>query len=229
MAMKHLTVIDRIPIELNTAEIFQTIESRTRRMSDELVPLVEEARSIIKPTAVYSVLPVIELHDEQVHLDNGHTLRSIVLSDLLEAGQEVVPYVITVGPTLEERAHAEKNLLRTYLLEKIADHALEKAGDYLKSYTGKRLGPIISTFNPGSGTGELFTIEQQQVLFNILEPFKNVGVHLTSSCMMVPRKSVSGIFAATREEYVSCAHCPRQCESRKRPYKGNYRRSRIVR
>jgi len=221
-------VIDRIPIELDTEEILQTIESRTRRTSDELVPLIEEARSIIEPAAVYSFLPVVDLKDEEVRLGNGHTLKSIVLSDMLEAGQEIVPYVITVGPRLEERAHADKNLLRTYLLEKIADHALEKAGEYLKAYTGKRLGSIISAFNPGSGTGELFTIEQQQVLFNILEPMENVGVHLTPSYMMVPRKSVSGIFAATREEYVSCAHCPRQCESRKRPYEGEYKRSRIV-
>jgi len=228
MAMKDLKVLDRIPIELDTTEVLQTLESRTRKISEELIPLMGEAQSILEPKAVYSVLPVVELCDDQVRLSDGRALRSIVLADMLDAGQEIVPYVITVGPRLEERAHADKNLLRTYLLEKIADHALGKACEYLKSYTAKKLGHIISEFSPGSGTGELFAIEQQQVLFNILEPTKNVGVQLTSSYMMVPRKSVSGIFAATREEYVSCAHCPRQCGSRKRPYKGKYQRSRIV-
>jgi hypothetical protein len=226
----HLKVIDPVPIELDTVEFLQNLKGRTRTMSGELVPLMEEARSILEPKAVYSFVRVVDLINDQVRLDNGHALRSIVLGDMLQLGQEIVPHVITVGPKLEERVHEVKNLLHAYLLEKIADHALEKASDYLRSYTGRshRLGPIISAFSPGSGTGELFTIEQQEVLFSMLEPAKNVGVHLSPSYMMVPRKSMSGVFAATREEYVSCAHCPRQCESRRRPYKGSYHHSRIT-
>jgi len=224
----RLRVIDPVPVELDTAEFLQTLKGTTPRIGDELVPLMEEARSILEPKAVYSFVRVVHLNDDQVHLENGHLLRSIVLGDTLEAGQEILPHVVTVGPKLEERAHQEKNLFRAYLLEKIADHALEKACDYLKSYTGGKLGPVISAFSPGSGTGELFAIEQQEALFSMLEPSKNVGVTLTSSCLMVPRKSVSGVFAATREEYVSCAYCPKHCESRRRPYIGQYRRSRIA-
>jgi len=194
-------------------------------MNDELSPLMEEARSLIEPMAVYSFLPVTNIDDDEVRLDDDFSLMSIVLSDMLEPGQEVVPFVITVGPRLEERAHADKNLLRSYLLEKVADHALGKAEDHLKSHTGRRLGPVISAFNPGSGTGELFTIDQQEVLFKLLDPAKNLGVQLSSSFMMIPRKSISGIFAATREEYVSCAHCPKECESRKTPYRGKYQRA----
>ncbi|MGD0423497.1 MAG: vitamin B12 dependent-methionine synthase activation domain-containing protein [Candidatus Bathyarchaeia archaeon] len=222
-----LNVIDPVPVELDTVEFLQTLKGRTRTMNSELDTLVEEARSILEPKAVYSYARVADLSDDQVRLDNGHALRSIVLADILQTGQELAPYVITVGPKLEERAREAKNLLRAYMLEKIADHALEKASDYLRSEAG-RLGPIISAFSPGSGTGELFTIEQQEILFSILEPAKNVGVHLSSSYMMVPRKSVSGIFAATREEYVSCAYCPRKCESRRRPYQGNYQHSRTI-
>jgi hypothetical protein len=221
-----LNVIDPVPVVLDPAELLQTLKVGTRRLSDDLVSLMEDTKSILEPKAVYSFARVADLSDDQVRLDDGHVLRSIVLGDMLETGQEIVPHVITVGPKLEERAHEDKSLLHAYLLEKIAEHALDKARDYLKSYTGGRLGPILSNFSPGTGTGELFALEQQPALFSMLEPSKNVGVHLTPGYMMVPRKSVSGIFAATREEYVACAHCPRQCESRRRPYKGNYQRSR---
>jgi len=223
-----LNVIDPVPVVLDPAELLHTLKGGTQRLSDELVSLMEETRSILEPKAVYSFVRVLHLSDDQVRLENGHALRSIVLGDMLEVGQEIVPHVITVGPKLEERAHEDKNLLHAYLLEKIADHALEKTRDYLRSYAGGRLGPILSTFSPGSGTGELFTLEQQAALFSMLEPNKNVGVRLMSSYMMVPRKSVSGVFGATREEYVSCVHCPRQCESRMRPYGGNYQRSRLT-
>ncbi len=223
-----LKVIDPVPIELDTVEFLQTLKGRTRTMNSELVPIMEEAQLILEPKAVYSYVRVVDLNDDKVRLDNGHALSSIILADMLQIGQEIVPYVITVGPKLEERAREGKNLLHAYLLEKIADQALEKACDYLRSHAGGRLGPIISAFSPGSGTGELFTIEQQEVIFSMLEPAKNVGVQLSSSYMMVPRKSVSGIFAATQEEYVSCAYCPRKCESRRRPYQGNYPHSKIT-
>jgi len=223
--MLRLVLTESIPVSLDAGEILQGLQSRTHRMNDELSPLMEEARSLIEPRAVYSFLPVTNIRDEQVRLEGNYSLKSVVLSDMLELCQEIAPYVITVGPRLEERAHADKNLLRSYLLEKIADHALGKAEVYLKSHTGKRLGAIISAFSPGSGTGELFGIDQQEVLFRVLDPAKNVGVHLSSSFMMIPRKSVSGIFAATRKEYISCAHCPKDCESRKTPYVGKYQRS----
>jgi len=219
-----MILTENIPVPLDAAEVLRSLQSRTLRINDELSPLMEEAQSLIEPKAVYSFLPVTTVGNDEVRLEGNHSLRSIVLSDMLEPGQEVMPFVITVGPRLEERAHADKNLLRSYLLEKIADHALGRAEDYLKSHTGKKLGPIISAFSPGSGTGDLFHIDQQEVLFKLLDPAKYVGVHLSSSFMMIPRKSVSGVFAATRQEYVSCAHCPKECESRKTPYTGKYQR-----
>ena len=220
-----MNVIDPIPVELDPIELLHTLKGRTQVMSIEILPLLEEARSIMEPKAVYSFTRVAEIKDDQVRLENGHALRSIVLADMLQTGQEIVPYVITIGARLEGVAREQRNLLHAYLLEKIADRALEKAGEYLRSHAGGRLGPIISTFSPGSGTGELFAIDQQETLFSLLEPYRNVGVHLSSSHMMIPRKSVSGVIAATREEYVACAYCPRRCESRRKPYQGTYQPS----
>ena len=64
----------------------------------------------------------------------------------------------------------------------------------------------------------LFGIEQQKPPFQILDPATaSVGVHLSPSLMMVTRKSVSGVLAATPQEYIARAHCPRQSESRSTP------------
>jgi len=84
------------------------------------------------------------------------------------------------------------------------------------------LGDEVSSFGPGEGTGKLFGIEQQTVLFQILQPFNSIGVQLTPSLLMMPKKSVSGVFAITDEEYIACQYCPKKCENKSSAFRGEY-------
>ncbi len=191
--------------------------------------LFDRARPLIEPKAVYTTTHVIGFENDVVYLENGHALRGMVLGDMLDRGQEIIPYVVTIGLKLESEISQEKNLLRSFLMDRIANYALHKARAYLKSRAAERLesgrGPV-SEFGPGTGTGELFGIEQQKPLFRILDPATaSIGVHLTPSLMMVPKKSGSGVLAATRQEYIACAHCPKpKCENRRTPFVGEYQR-----
>ena len=68
------------------------------------------------------------------------------------------------------------------------------------------------------GPGQLdWPIEQQRELFSLLGHVKDsIGVALTESSMMVPRKSISGIIFPTEETFVTCQLCQRnKCPSRK--------------
>lgn len=202
---------------------------RPQKLGEELVALFEKARPLIDAKAVYSTTRVSGFENDQVYLENGHTFRGLVLADVLQTGQEIMPYVVTIGPKLESEVGQEKNLLRSFLLDKIGNYALHKALAYLKSLAAERFGNrrgAVSEFSPGTGTGELFGIEQQKPLFQILDPATaSIGVHLSPSLTMVPRKSESGVLAATPQEYIACAYCPRQCESRNTPYLGEYQRT----
>lgn len=223
-----MEVIDPVPLELDAAELAGNL--KPQRLSEEIVTLFEKARPLIEPKAVYTTIHVSGFEDDLVYLENGHALRGIILGDMLDSGQEIIPYVVTIGPQLESEISQEKNLLHSFLLDKIGNYALHKACACLKSLAAERFGNergLVSEFSPGTGTGELFGIEQQKPLFRILDP-ATIGVHLTPSLMMVPRKSESGVLAATRQEYVACAHCPRQCESRSTPFVGNYQRIKYV-
>ena len=186
---------------------------------------MEKSLSLIEPKAVYAFTRVVSIKGSEIVLESGHTLKSIILGDVLTLGQEVAPYVVTIGPRLEEEASkmGASNVLGAFALEKVGDYAVSKASAQLRRVVEKRLGTIVSSFGPGTGSGRLFGIEQQKVLFNMLNPLKNIGVRLTPSFLMVPRKSVSGVFAATLNEYVACQYCPREkCEHRRRPFAGEY-------
>lgn len=222
--LSMVEVVDPIPLELDAAELVEGV--KPQKVSEELVSLFNKVGSLIEPKAAYTTTQVNGFRDDLVYLRNGDEFRGIVLRDMLDRGQEIIPYVVTIGPKLEGEISREKNLLRSYLLEKIGNYALHKACGYMKSLAAEKLGGgrPISQFSPGTGTGALFGIEQQKPLFRILDPATaTIGVSLTHSMLMVPRKSESGVLAATRQEYIACAHCPREkCESRSAPFVGEY-------
>jgi len=219
-----MRVVDNIFIHLDKTELVK--EQKLNRIDDNIIlQFIDESSKLIEPKAVYTFVKVLSIDGDEVTFDGGFKLKSKILADRLQKGQLVAPYVITIGSKLEKLAseRAKKSLIESFVCERIADFSLSKARQYLKSLVEKEFGCEVSSFGPGIGTGELFSLDQQKVLFQILEPQKNIGVTLSPSCLMIPRKSVSGIFFATNQEYVACQNCPRKCESRKKAYSGVYK------
>ncbi|MEM1507226.1 MAG: vitamin B12 dependent-methionine synthase activation domain-containing protein [Candidatus Bathyarchaeia archaeon] len=219
-----MKVIDSIPVQLNLKEFMQSSAAKGLREAD-VARLIDICRPLIKPKAVYTFLKVVSINGDKISLSSGHTFKSIILSDMLKTEQTIAPYVVTIGPKLENyiSENAKGSILEAWIMEKIGDYALEKAAAHARSLIEKGLGGSATSFGPGTGTGKLFGIEQQEVLFRILDPPRNIGVHLTSSYLMVPRKSVSGVLAAIGKGYVACQYCPRErCENRRKPFGGEY-------
>jgi hypothetical protein len=217
-----LEVLSPVSVKLEETELLQRLRGDIPGLRKEVGPILKTYGSLIEPKAVYTFLRISSIKNNRIYLENDIVLSGIVLADMLELGQEVVPYVLTVGPELENKARQEHSPLRAWIIEKTADYALEKASDRIRSHVAERLGGVVSTFTPGSGTGKLFGIEQQKTLFRILDATRRIGVLLTTAYLMVPRKSVSGILASTYEEYVACEYCPRACEERRKPFRGEY-------
>ena len=69
---------------------------------------------------------------------------------------------------------------------------------------------------PGSGDAMVWPIQEQVPLFALLGDVKGAaGVRLTDSCLMLPRKSVSGIVFPTGVDFRTCQLCRREgCRSR---------------
>ena len=63
-------------------------------------------------------------------------------------------------------------------------------------------------------------IEEQRPLFNILgDVDAAIGVKLSESLLMIPNKSLSGMYFPTEVRFFNCQLCPReQCPGRKAKY-----------
>jgi cobalamin-dependent methionine synthase I len=210
-----------IPVVLDPKEIAAQLRfDPVRAGFENLDELVALAQQLIDPHGVCEVGYIGERGEGTVEVA-GMTFESQVLRRNLENANKVFPYIITVGPALERAAGAQTDLLKQYYLEEMANISLEQAASTLSSRLEARygLGPL-SNMSPGSL--EDWPITEQQKLFSIFGDTESVvGVRLTDSMLMLPRKSISGILFPSEEGFVACQLCDRaRCHGRKAPYNG---------
>ena len=214
-----METMDRIPVILDAGEVATRLRfDPVRAGFESLDELVALAQGLIKPRAVYEVAYIGAKGERTVEV-GGVTFQSPVLRKNLEQVNKVFPYIITVGPELERAASAQGDLLKQYYLEEMANIALESAAGWLGGQLEARYG-VTGLANMSPGSLEDWPITEQTKLFSIFgDTEKAVGVRLTDSLLMLPRKSISGILFPSDEGFVACQLCEREnCPSRKAAY-----------
>jgi Vitamin B12 dependent methionine synthase, activation domain len=204
--------LEQISLGLDIGEVKDAL-----RASDgaQIQALLGVAKPLISAQAVYRVCYIEEKLEDAVIID-GIRFGSRVLRKNLENVGRVFPYVVTIGARLEQKADACEDLLEKYYLDQIGNIALSKTRKHLEDYLRSKFAlDGLSYMSPGSLAD--WPIEEQQPLFSILKGAEAaMGVRLTESLLMIPRKSVSGIYFPTEVTFYSCQLCPRQhCEGRK--------------
>jgi len=213
----ELEVLDSIPVELDFLEVMKGLRQR-KAMEACVRELLDIVRPVVNPKAVYKVAYIDSRDGDSVCID-GVTFASHVLKVNLDKVERVFPYVATCGREVDEIAVPPDDIMKSYCLEMIKRRVVGTARSYLEDYLRRTyaLGQM-SRMSPGSLAD--WPITQQKELFSILGDVEAlIGVRLTESFLMVPTKSVSGIFFPTEVKFESCQLCPRAvCEARRAPY-----------
>jgi hypothetical protein len=174
--------------------------------------------AVMAPKAAYGIGYVDEKRTDSVVID-GICFQSRVLYQNLNGIGRVFPFVMTIGPAVDELIKNEGNMLESYLLDQLGNNALRQLRLKLEDHLRKKFAfEKISCMSPGSLAD--WPIEEQKPLFELLGPVKRtIGVRLTDSFLMLPCKSVSGIYFPSEVSFFSCQLCPRErCDSRKAKY-----------
>jgi len=198
-----------------TLEGLKLDERRSQTLGVE--DIFKTAAALIHPQAIYGAAYVRKRSLGQIEID-GIEFRSRVLAKNLERIERIFPYVLTIGDSLENTARSSGSITRRLVLETIGDLALGSGLEHLQRHISEQYG-LETTSNMGPGQLD-WPIEQQRELFSLLGHVKDtIGVTLTESLMMVPRKSISGIIFPTEETFISCQLCQRdKCPSRNAPF-----------
>lgn len=214
-----MEILDHIPVEISVEEILTHLhlESNSKYFG-EVEEIVNLAQPIMRPKAIYDVKYIELIGKDKVDI-GGVRFNSRVLRVNLEKVGKVFPYVATSGMEVEEIKVPEDDLMGKFILDTVKEIGLRTASKYLYEHIiNKYRIEEMSSMNPGSL--EDWPISEQVPLFSLFGDVKKlIGVSLTSSFLMIPIKSVSGIYFPTETSFASCQLCPREkCPNRKAKY-----------
>ena len=211
--------LDDIPNPFDLETLFQTLHlQENTRHGEKVRTMVEEARKVAKPKAFYCEAYIEEKGEGYVVIQ-GVRLTSHILRVNLDEVYRTFPYVATCGLELEEWSKSYEDILEKFWADAIKEHALRSAfrdlGETLRERSGIK---ELSRMNPGSLAD--WPLSQQGPLFQILgEGPRRIGVQLTDSYLMLPIKSVSGIYFPATVSYENCMLCAREkCPGRRAAY-----------
>jgi len=182
----------------------------------------QKLNKLIKPSVHYRIVRPSVTDNDAVQLDETVEFKSTQLAKTLKNAEEIVCFVGTIGTGVENeinRLLAKQKLAEAYILDAMASVAVENMIDRFQNLMENRFSAedrtVTLRFSPGYCD---WPVTQQKKLFKIFNP-KQLNVELLDSCLMKPRKSISGVFGITPQEsdsYNPCRDCPtRRCESRR--------------
>lgn len=251
-----MTILDDIPFKLDREEVFKRLHLNAQsQYADEVNILIDRARELARPRAVYAIASVQDRQPDAVviaaasrdaerGLGQGscaHRSSSLqpdtaprsdvqgararfvsrVLRVHLDEVDTVFPYVVTCGRELDSIPVADGDVFGQFCRDAIKEMALWAGITHLYQYLQETHAlNTLASMNPGSGEVNVWPIEQQKELFAFLGNVQeSIGVVLTDACLMVPNKSVSGIFYPSEDGFQNCQLCRQErCPERRAPF-----------
>ena len=214
-----ITILNEIDFNPQPAKVLKKLHVKPdSRYEDMVLGMLEKARQIGRPKAMYRVAGIDEKTETGAVIE-GIKMESRVMAINLKDVHRVFPYLVTSGRELFDWKMGFEDMLDSYYADEINQMALRTAEKHLLDHmkTTYKLGKTAS-MNPGSL--EDWPITAQQSLFQLLgDPLAAIGVELSDSMLMLPNQTVSGIRFVSEDGFSNCELCPREhCPHRRTPY-----------
>ncbi len=195
--------IGNIRVEFDEKRILRLIgyKKRPTEIKEPIKSIIKEEKKkldyLLHPASIYTIVG----YDE--------TNKHLVFKD----AEKVAICICTIGPELEreiKKLMEINEMTRALILDALGSEAAEEVAiqsDRILAEKAREMNLWPSKrFSPGYGKWD---IKEQRFIFRML-PAADIGVRLTESCMMVPRKSVSFRINFYKEQKLSTRrHSPK--------------------
>jgi hypothetical protein len=190
---------------------YNTRQKLPARMVTLVDDYIEHANDLIDPSYSYVIRDIELILGSHVIVEDSVIFESKVIAQLLKQCEEVAVFLTTIGDYLEEmvRQLAEDGLvLRAAVLDAIGSSAAEKMADLVQGKIEEEAHAqglhISRRFSPGYCDWD---VKQQKMVFQAMNG-DSAGIRLTEGCLMLPRKSVSGIIGIGPPHVAEYNPCP---------------------
>jgi hypothetical protein len=193
------------------------LDQRTGRLIEKAI---DRFATLAEPAGL--VMTIDKDTFDRVYHGEGMNEPQTPLDEIAPRAESLALYAVTVGaPVCREisRLFENNDFADGAALDAAASEGAELAAEEIeKEYASTVSGGVTMAFSPGYCG---WHVSAQRKLFDVLRP-SDVNITLTSTCLMEPLKSVSGvIMAGSREvfnfedDYAFCDDCTdRSCRAR---------------
>jgi hypothetical protein len=203
------------------ADEFGNISRSTRLKIKKLETIFEK---LVEPSLYHQNTGIDSVEKGTVHLKEGPEFKSPKLSKMLKNCDDIIFYIATLGDGVDsqiKRLMDKKHMAEAYILDAMAsvaaDNMVATFHERMKDEYKNQGKQVTLCFSPGYCD---WPVTEQKKLFSLIET-QEVEVELNDSCLMTPRKSISGVFGIHSDgktPYNPCWDCSRMdCPARRAP------------
>jgi len=198
---------------------------RSSRLSRSTKLKIEDMEGVLidrmEPSIYYLLRKIDSVNKGSIHLQGGPVFKSTKLSKTMKGCEEIICFIATLGNGVDNEIKGlmdENRLSEAYVLDAMGSVAVENMVERFHKRESAKYQQVESKavtlpFSPGYCDWPLM---DQKKLFNLFNPF-HLNVKLTDSCLMKPRKSISGVFGLTPlhphmpfHPYNPCTECSKK-------------------
>ncbi len=198
----------------------------SKRLLETAESVIELAEKLLNPAAIFTVVRVTEFEHQKVSFEGGAFEGSLVARAMAGA-DELSIGICTIGEELEKEIDTlmVEDPVTAVALDGAGIAALRKVSNAIEDMISSEACQLELALGMRAQPGqEGWPIEQQREVFKVL-PAEQIGVHLTESCLMIPRKSVSFVVPRGKDLDNSISPCDicskrNRCEWRKEKLTG---------
>lgn len=182
--------------------------------------LADEQIALLVELFLKSVLPEVELHRfKSFEVTRGElVLNSMrfrtgnIINSHLVGAEGIVLFFATIGEKISfeiNRLQSSNEQVEAFLIDFLASESVERVIDYFQNKFATIFGMQVITGNRVSPGYCGWDVSEQQKLFSLVDDIK-IGIKLTESSLMIPIKSISGLWGFgekfKKKEY-NCNKC----------------------
>ncbi|MDU4934639.1 MAG: vitamin B12 dependent-methionine synthase activation domain-containing protein, partial [Peptostreptococcaceae bacterium] len=204
-------------ISIDREEVLRYLEYKGQDIDNNLVEIIEECRNIAKdrinPRYTFRVYSIKQKYKGIIELEGTNLiLESNDLYEILKDCNECILMAATLGINIEKdiKKYSCTELTKGIIIDSCATTAIEEVCDKVQNEIENNIlknGQYL-TFRYSPGYGDL-SIEKNTEILTILNGQKEIGLTITNSGIMIPRKSVIAIIGITdkkvEQDKTSCS------------------------
>ena len=198
--MQTTSLFKDIKPKIEVSEVLRFLGARNgsapARTVRKIKTLIKEIHDDLDPKVLVTDMDILACGEGRLVLDPGVELRSKKLCKTFKSCDTAKVFVATVGDKVEKKINTAIENNKSYdasIIDAIASVAVEDTIETLHSIMDMNLKSrsqcATLRFSPGYCDWD---IKEQKKIFKIIDAGK-VGVRLSDSSLMSPRKSISGV------------------------------------